>query len=108
MIAEVIGWTVSTIALVFATIAAIHISQHVERPEHKMAWILLVAFIPIIGSLTYYFTKYSRFKQIGKGGLIYKRSIASSNFFRLSNAERAGARIDEESSKKPAHNQDDY
>ena len=85
---EILGWVISTVALIMTALAAIHVAQHIERPEHKATWICLFALFPIIGSLVYFFTKYSKFQQIGKGGLIFKGSVEMSTFFDLTESEK--------------------
>lgn len=69
---------------------AIHAMQRVSDPVDRAAWLLLIVPLTVFGSAFYCFTKYRKFRQIGKGGLILGSSKKTlRECLALTDAERA-------------------
>jgi hypothetical protein len=69
---------------------AVHAVQRIADPHDRASWLLIIVPFTILGSAFYFFTKYRKFKRIGKGGLIRHRSSKTfKEMLDLTDAERA-------------------
>lgn len=81
---------VSSLCIVVVTgFFAIHAMQRVADPMDRTAWLLIIVPFTVFGAAFYFFTKYRKFKQIGKGGLVRSGSKGRfKDFLALTDAER--------------------
>ncbi len=91
-----LSWILSTVCGVISMFAAMHVSQRVDDPKDRAIWIAVVVLLPLVGSMIYFFTKYRRFREVGKGGLIFipvpdvGMNEWLTKFFQLSESEKIG------------------
>ena len=73
------------ITIFFAT----HAAQHVADPVERASWLITILLTNVFGATFYVFTKYRAFQEIGKGRLIIRATEKSlREFTTLSDDDR--------------------
>lgn len=87
---DAVFFVISAISFLFSLLAMLHVVSWVESPGQRRCWILVVSVFPLIGALVYYFTKYQRFREVGKRRWLSMEPFGLRDFFGLSENEKLG------------------
>lgn len=90
----VIQAAVFCLFILYVGFFALHAAQHVADPVQRAGWLLIIIWLTIFGTTLYLFTKYQKFRAIGKGKLIVDRKWTWSwpkEYFNLSETEKLGS-----------------